>query len=62
MMRHEALFLAASIAMLDGSGTVSQRWRTEPASNHEALSGHALRHELLNAHRSQLGSAAAGAA
>jgi hypothetical protein len=28
----EALFLAAPIAVLDGSGTVSQRWRTEPPS------------------------------
>ncbi|WP_027944496.1 ABC transporter ATP-binding protein [Amycolatopsis taiwanensis] len=55
----EALFLATSIAALDGSGRIARRWHTEPPADHDELAGHVLRQELLDAYRSQLGSAPA---
>jgi ABC-type nitrate/sulfonate/bicarbonate transport system ATPase subunit len=52
----EALYFASSVVALDGSGTAVGRWRSEPAEDHDALSAHPLRGELLASYRSQVGS------
>jgi sulfate transport system ATP-binding protein/sulfonate transport system ATP-binding protein len=56
----EALYIAESVVLLDGSGTVSRHWACEPAEDHEVLAAHPLRGELLRSYRSQLGAATSG--
>ncbi|NIH84012.1 ABC transporter ATP-binding protein [Amycolatopsis granulosa] len=58
----EALYLADSIVLLDGTGGLGQRWASEPPADHDALAGHPLRARLLAGYRSQLGPAPTGVA
>jgi ABC-type nitrate/sulfonate/bicarbonate transport system ATPase subunit len=49
----EALYLAESIAVLDGSGTIARRWDSEPPDGHDELPEHPLRPGLLAGYSSQ---------
>lgn len=56
----EALYLADTIVLLDGTGGQGERWDSRPPGTHEDLAGHPLRAELLAGYTSQSGVAHAG--